>query len=191
MASIARASNFALTVSVLVSPRCFGYARAGIARIRVPCFSRMGKRRLKLFVLRLLWIKGIQSSSYIMAAGNFSSTCCRSGDFKIEVNRAAYSAECDPACAGMPHESHYRIRQGKLIGRQPCWIMISKGRCRVILRIKSISSDTMQEVYQPLCAGERSAGIYPKRSEITPTIKRLDSSSVLQARHVLLEFIRD
>ena len=49
----------------------------------------------------------------------------------------------------------------------------------------------MQEVYGLACAGERSDGVYPKRCEITPTIKRLDGSSVLQARHVLLEFIRN
>ena len=49
----------------------------------------------------------------------------------------------------------------------------------------------MQEVYGLACAGERSGGIYPEWSKITLTIKRLDGGSVLQARHVLLEFIRN
>ena len=66
--------------------------------------------------------------------------------------------------------------------------MISKSRCGVILRIESISSDTMQEVDHLLCSGKRSSSVYPKRCEIAPTIKRLDSCSVLQARHILLEF---
>jgi protease II len=39
--------------------------------------------------------------------------------------------------------------------------------------------------------GKRSSGVYPKRCEIASSIKRLDSCSVLQARHVLLEFIRN
>src|SRR5437763_1795494 len=91
----------------------------------------------------------------------------------------------------MPHESRDRIRQGKFIGRQPFWTMISKSGCGIILRIESISSDTMQEVDHPLCSGERSSGVYPKRCEIAPTIKRLDGCSVLQARHVLLELVLD
>ena len=59
-----RASNFALTASVLVCAR-------GDSSIRVPCFSGTGKSSFKLFVLRLLWIKGIQGGSDIVTAGNF------------------------------------------------------------------------------------------------------------------------
>ena len=124
---------------------------AGITR--VPFFSGAGKSSLKLFVLRLLWIKGIQSGSDIVAAGNFLQHLLQIGRLEIEVNGAAYSAECHSARAGMPHESHDRIRQGKLIRRQPLWTTISKGGRRVILGIKTISSDTMQEVDTLLCAG--------------------------------------
>src|SRR6476469_5651528 len=80
---------------------------------------------------------------------------------------------------------------GQALGRQPFWTMISKCRCRVILRIESIGSDSMQEVDHLLCSGKRSSGVYPKRREVAPTIKRLDSCAVLQAQHVLLDLILD
>ena len=113
------------------------------------------------------------------------------GRLEIEVNGAAYSAECDSARAGVPHESHDRIRQGKFISRQPLWTTISKSGDGVIPRIKSIGNDTMQEVDHLLRSGKRSSGVYPKRCEIASSIKRLNRGSVLQARYVLLELIRD
>src|SRR5262249_32109961 len=177
------ASNFALTASVLVCTRGDNY-------IHVPCFSGTGKGCLKLFVLRLLWIKGIQGTSNIMAASNFLQHLLQIGRFEIEVNRAAYSAECDSACAGMSHESRDRIRQRKFIRGQLRWITISKSRCRIILWIKTISSNTMQEVYGFARTRERSGGIHPKRYKIAPSVKALNRSSVLRARHILLEFIR-
>ena len=91
----------------------------------------------------------------------------------------------------MSHESRNRIRQRKVIRRQPRRIEISKGWRRVVLRVKTISSDTMQEVYGFARAWKRSSGLHPERGKIAPTIKRLNRSSVLRARHVLLEFIRD
>ena len=166
----------------------FGLGRAVNS---VPFFSGASKSSLKLFVLRLLWIKGIQSGSNIVAAGNFFQHLLQIGRLEIEVNGAAYSAECDSARAGVPHESHDRIRQGKFISRQPLWTTISKSGDGVIPRIKSIGNDTMQEVDHLLRSGKRSSGVYPKRCEITPAIKCLNRSSVLRARYVLLELIRD
>ena len=157
----------------------------------VRSFSGAGKSCLKLFVLRLLRIKGIQSGGDIVAAGNFFQHLLQIGRLEIEVNRAAYSAECNSARAGVPHESRDRIREGKFIRRQPFWTVIRKSRCGIILRIKSIGGDTMQEVDHLSCGGKRSFGVCPKRFEIARTIKRLDSGSVLRPRHVLLEFILD
>src|SRR5262249_39971174 len=112
--------------------------------IHVTCFSSTGKGCLKPFLFRLLWIKGIQATSNILAAGNFLQHLLQIGRFEIEVNRAAYSAESDSACAGMSHESRDRIRQRKFIRGQLRWITISKSRCRIILWIKAISSNIMQ-----------------------------------------------
>jgi len=126
-----------------------------------------------------------------MAAGNFIQHLLQIGRLDIEENGAAYSAEWHSARARMPHESRDRIREGKFIRRQPFWTMIRKSRCGIILRIQSIGGDTVQEVDHLLCSGERSFGVCPKQCEIARTIKRLDSGSVLQPRHVLLEFILD
>ncbi len=49
----------------------------------------------------------------------------------------------------------------------------------------------VQEVDHLLRSGKQSSGVYPKRCEITPAIKCLNRSSVLRARYVLLELIRD
>jgi len=182
--SIPRASSFALTASVLVRARGDNY-------IRVPCFSGTGKRSLKLFVLRLLWIKGIQGGGDIAAAGNFLQHLLQIGRLEIEVNRSAYSAEYDSAYTVVSHESRDRIRERKLIRCQPRWIKISKRRRRIVLRLKTISSDTMQEVYGLASAWKHPGGIHPEWSKIALTIKRLNRSSVLWARHVLLEFVRD
>jgi hypothetical protein len=91
----------------------------------------------------------------------------------------------------MPHESRNRISQRKFIYHQPRWITISKSRRRIILRVKPISGDTMQKVYRLPSAWKHSSGINPKRRKIAPTIERLNRCSVLGARHVLLESIRD
>ena len=183
-----RSRDLGLTTPVSVSALYFVRGRGDNS---VPFFSGASKSSLKLFVLRLLWIKGIQSGSDIVAAGNFFQHLLQIGRLEIEVNGAAYSAECHSARAGVPHESHDRIRQGKFIRRPPLWTAISKSGGGVIPRIKSISSDTMQEVDHLLRSGKRSSGVYPKRCEITPAIKCLNRGSVLQARYVLLKLFRD
>jgi hypothetical protein len=91
----------------------------------------------------------------------------------------------------MAHESRDRIRQRELIRCQPRWIRISKSRRRIVLRVKTISSDAVQEVYSLPRAWKRSGGIHPEWGKVAPTIKRLDGGSVLRARHVLLESARD
>ena len=72
------------------------------------------------------------------------------------------------------------------------WITISKSRRRI--------SPWDQDHQQRHHARSRSAlrvlgsapvGIHPEWGKIALTIKRLNRSSVLRARHVLLEFIRD
>ena len=62
---------------------------------------------------------------------------------------------------------------------------------RKVLGVKTISNNTVQEVYSLARAWKRSSGIHPEWGKIALTIKRLNRSSVLRARHVLLEFIRD
>ena len=74
-----------LTASALPSARRFRFGR-GIDPSS-PVTSRTSKGCLKLLVLRLLWIKGIQSGGDIVAAGNFLQNLLQIGRFEIEINR--------------------------------------------------------------------------------------------------------